>query len=550
MEMSLMREYRQKSLLISSIHLLLVVCCLLVPASLFGDVPPKKQSAKQLIDSRELVVAMDLNEEPLSFDPHRSTTINNAQLFTGITEGLVTYNPMTMRPIPGHAESISASDDQMKWTIQIREEARFSNGDPITAKTYRDSWIYMLTPGNGGDLASQLDMIRGVKDFRRGTTTDPAQVGIRVKDTHTLEIEMETPSPYLLKVLSHHAFTPIHPANLRPGRDLRADTFVSSGPFRVAAASDSAILLEQNPYYWDRKSLQLNTIRIELRSTSMQLLSEFSEGLVHWSEAYLDIPLLIDQDVLQIYPEYSTSFFYFSADSGPYADPDIRRAMALLIPWDRVREVSASVYKTDSLIPQDYSYNGNSGISARDRLEAMKILRKKGYAGGSGLPTMEIAIYPNAKLEKMTDIITDIWSQELGITIIIDVVPFSYYIDKSDHPYAMAYLSWVGDYYDPMSFLNLWTSESSFNPGKYHNEAYDKIIEKALQEPDEQKRYDLLLEAEQLLLETAAVIPISHGISVNFIDTDQVAGWYPNLLNIHPFKYMRLSEPSSKDTTI
>jgi ABC-type oligopeptide transport system substrate-binding subunit len=282
----------------------------------------------------------------------------------------------------------------------------------------------------------------------------------------------------------------------------------------------------------------------------MDLLSEFSEGLVHWSEAYLDIPLLLDRDVLQIFPEYSTSFFYFSADSGPYADPDIRRAMALLIPWESVRDVSASVYKTDSLIPQDFSYNGNSGISARDRLEAFQILRKKGYPAGRGLPTMEIAIYPNAQLERMTDIITDIWSEELGITIIIDVVPFSYYINKSDHPYAMAYLSWVGDYYDPMSFLNLWTSDSSFNPGKYSNEEYDRLIDEALKQSDEDARYELLLEAEQILLDTAAVIPISHGVSINFIDTDAVDGWYPNLLNIHPFKFMSISVQTSRENAL
>jgi peptide/nickel transport system substrate-binding protein/oligopeptide transport system substrate-binding protein len=539
------RENRTRNRILS-----ILILCLLVSSLLHAGVNLKPDTARELVERKQLVVAFDLNEEPLSFDPHESTNINNAQLFTGITEGLVVYNPMTMRPIPGNAQSISASDDHTKWTIRIREDARFSNGDPITAYTYRNSWLYMISPETQGDLASQLDMIKGVKAFRRGKISDPELVGIRAPDSRTLEIELETPSPYLLKILCHHAFSPIHPANLRPGRELTPETFVSSGPFRIAGASASEILLERNPYYWDAASLRLNHIRIELRSSSMDLLSEFSEGLVHWSEAYLDIPLLLDRDVLQIFPEYSTSFFYFSADSGPYADPDIRRAMALLIPWESVRDVSASVYKTDSLIPQDFSYNGNSGISARDRLEAFQILRKKGYPAGRGLPTMEIAIYPNAQLERMTDIITDIWSEELGITIIIDVVPFSYYINKSDHPYAMAYLSWVGDYYDPMSFLNLWTSDSSFNPGKYSNEAYDRLIEEALKQSDEDARYELLLEAEQILLDTAAVIPISHGVSINFIDTEAVDGWYPNLLNIHPFKFMSISAQTSRGNAL
>jgi peptide/nickel transport system substrate-binding protein/oligopeptide transport system substrate-binding protein len=101
-----------------------------------------------------------------------------------------------------------------------------------------------------------------------------------------------------------------------------------------------------------------------------------------------------------------------------------------------------------------------------------------------------------------------------------------------------------------MSFLNLWTSDSSFNPGKYSNEEYDRIIDEALKQSDEDARYELLLEAEQILLDTAAVIPISHGVSINFIDTDAVDGWYPNLLNIHPFKFMSISVQTSRENAL
>ncbi|MGM0431099.1 MAG: peptide ABC transporter substrate-binding protein [Spirochaetota bacterium] len=510
---------------------------------LYSAVPDKIHSATDLINQQQLVTAFDTNEEPLSFHPHKSTNINSAQIFTAITEGLVVYDPETMQPIPGNASSITPSDDQRTWTIKVRRNARFSNGDKITAKTYRDSWLHMLAPDNPGDMASLLDMVKGVKKYRKGLNNDPASVGIRLKDLYTLEIELITPSPYLMKILCHHAFAPVHPYNLTEEGKPNPDNFISSGPFTISEHSDEQLFFEQNPHYWDSSAVKLESIRVELRQSSMQLVSEFSEGLVHWSETYLDISLLLDRDHLQVFPEYSTSFFYFSAERGPYADPEVRRAMALLIPWDEVRGASASVFKTDSLVPQDYSYHGNNGITERDRQEAMRLLRRSGHPEGEGLPLMEIAIYPNARLEEMTDIITDVWSRELGITIVIDVVPFSYYIDKTDHPYAMAYLTWIGDFYDPYSFLSLWTSDSSFNPGSYSNSEYDALIENALRQENEEKRYETFAEAEQLLLDTAAVIPISHGVSINFVDTDVLKGWYPNLLNIHPFKRMRL-DPS------
>ena len=523
---------------------LLVLLCIANPLSAY--IPQKSTDAYALIDAKELVVAFDMNEEPLSFNIHKSTNINSAQLFTAIAEGLVSYNPVTLSPAPGTAASIIQSDDKLQWTVKIRADARFSNGDKITAKTYRDSWMNLIDPNTPGDLSNLLDMVKGVKDYRTGKDTNPEHVGIRLIDLQTLTLDLNAPSPYLLDILCHHSFAAMHPANLKNQRILSSDTFVSSGAFRIKEMNDKEILLEQNPYYWDRASIKLETLRIEFKETSIALLSEFSEGLVHWSETYLPIPMLLNQEDVTVFPEYSTSFFYFSATEGPFADPEVRRALALMIPWDTVREESASIYTTDTLVPQDIKYHGTSGFEEKNTEEALAILKKVGYPNGEGLPTMNIAIYPNAKLEKMTDIITDIWSEELGMMIIIDVIPFSLYIENpEDSPYAMAYITWIGDFYDPYSFLSLWTSNSGFNPSRYHNPDYDQLIEDALNQNTDAKRYEVFKQAEQQLLDTAVVIPIAHGVSVNFIDAEQVSGWYPNLLNIHPFKYMGLNHTDS-----
>ncbi len=531
--------------------LLAVVLISLFSVSAGAAIPAKSTSAARLIEQRELVAVFDMNEEPVSFNPHYSTNINSAQLFTAITEGLVTYHPATLSPAPGTAQSITASPDNLTWTIRIRKDARFSNGDRITAKTYRDSWLKLLDPDDPGELANLLDMVKGVKAYRTGEDRDTDHVGIRLAGLQTLIIELNAPSPYLLNILCHHIFVPVHPANLLNPSILGPETFVSSGAFRVAQTDDDEIYLEKNPYYWDFDNVELDHIRIELRKSSMQLLSEFSSGLVHWSEAYLPVSMIMDDEAIKAFPEYSTSFFYFSATSGPYADPEVRRALALLIPWDEVRDVSASIYKTDTLVPQDAKYHGNTGFSDSDRREALRILKKAGYPNGEGLPTMQIAIYPNARLEQMTDIITDVWSEELQMTIIIDVVPFSLYISNPESsPYSMAYITWIGDFYDPYSFLSLWSSDSAFNPSRYHDPAYDELIEGSLLKTTDQERFSLLRQAEQLLLDTAVVIPIAHGVSVNFVDSKVLNGWYPNLLNIHPFKYMSLTYGSSNQKTL
>lgn len=527
-------------------RLILVLILLSSTAATAAQIPLKPRDSSELIDQRELVVAFDMNEEPLSFDPQVTTNINSAQLFTGLTEGIVTYNPLTLKPSIGAAASITASPDKTVWTIKIRDDARFSNGDRITAKTFRDSWMALIDPDDPAEMANLLDMIKGVRQYRTGKDRDPEHVGITLEGLYTFIIELNVPSPYLLEILCHHVFAPVHPANLAHPDRIEAETFVSSGAYRVAAATDQEIYLEKNPYYWDTDSVLLEHIRIELRGSSTSLMTEFSQGLIHWSEAYIPISMLIDGEDASIFPEYSTSFFYFAADSGAYADPAVREALALLIPWDEVRKASASIYTTDTLIPQDQDYHGNTGITETDRERAFRILEDAGYSKGKNLPEMYIAIYPNAKLEKMTDIITDVWSEELEMTIIIDIVPFSIYLNPPEESmYSMAYITWIGDFYDPYSFLSLWTSDSSFNLGNYRNEQFDELIEEALLQETQNARYEMFKKAEQLLLDTAVVIPIAHGVSVNFIDVDSVRGWYPNLLNIHPFKYIYLEHDSS-----
>ncbi len=524
----------------------------ILPALTSADLIPKKsESPVQLRKSSEFVIAIEMNKEPFTFNPQKSTNINSAQLFTAITEGLVTYHPSSLDPVLGAANFIEPSADGLIWTISIRKDAKFSNGDPITAYTFLNTWFHLIQPETEGDMASLLDIIKGVRAYRTGLDTDKRRVGIRAIDRYTLELELTTPAqdllntPYLFNILCHHIFCAIHPDNLRDLDNITSENFISSGPYQIVSANEEEIYLEKNPYYWDKDSVKSEHIRIELRKSGLDLLIDFSGELVHWSEAYIPIQLLYDENDVIAYPEYSTGFYYFSENSGPYSRPKVREALSLLIPWDEIRENGNFLYPTETLVPQDSLYFGSTGIAGADRETSFQLLEEAGFKNGFGLPTIHIAIHPGEALEEITDQITDIWSSELGITVIIDVVPFSVYLgDPENSPYTMGFITWIGDFYDPYSFLNLWLSDSNFNPGKYQNPEFDSLIRKGLEQGNDADRFIYFREAENILLQQAAVIPISHSVSVNFINTDIVSGWYPNLLDIHPMKYFDTHEPS------
>jgi oligopeptide transport system substrate-binding protein len=532
-----------------SLAAIILICSILPTLAGAALIPKKSESPVQLRKSSEFVIAIEMNDEPFTFNPQKSTNISSAQLLTAIAEGIVTYHPSSLDPVPGAATSIEPSQNGLIWTISIRKDAKFSNGDSITAYTFLNTWFHVIQEETAGDMASLLDVIKGVRAYRTGLNTDRRDVGIRTLDRYTLELELTTPAPYLLNILCHHIFTAIHPDNLRDLDNITAESFISSGPYQIVSANDEEIYLEKNPYYWDKDNVKSEHIRIELRKSGLDLLIDFSGELVHWSEAYIPIQLLYDENDVIVYPEYSTGFYYFSDNSGPYSMPKVREALTLLIPWNEIRENGNFIYPTESLIPQDSLYFGSAGITGADRELSFQLLEEAGYKNGFGLPTIHLAIHPGEVLEEITDQITDIWSSELGITVIIDVVPFSVYLgDPENSPYTMGFITWIGDFYDPYSFLNLWLSDSNFNPGKYQNPEYDSLIRKGLEQENDADRFVYFHEAENILLQQAAVIPISHSVSVNFINTDIVSGWYPNLLDIHPLKYFDTHEPSRADS--
>ncbi len=493
--------------------------------------------AEALIMRRELVIALD--RQDVNFNIHEAWSIEMAQVLNALAEGLFSYHPVTMEPIPAMATSVESIDSNT-WVIRLREGIRFSNGDPITAETFRNSWLHLIAPGMNHPYASMLDIVTGARSYRTGRGSgDPSTVGIDVLDSRTLKLSLVTPAPYLLNILCHHSFSPVHPENLGNMNQDTPKGLISSGPFMVESITPQEILLTENPYYWDAQSLELRNVRIRFYESQWQLVSDFQSGLVHWSLRYINPALLLDGDLVIGYPEYSTGFYYFSAIEGPYADPRVRQALAHLIPWEQIRSPEVFFVPAGSLVPQTAQYYGAEAVSRRNTATAERLLSSAGFPGGEGLPPLSIAVYPGSLIEKITNMLADTWRESLGITVTVDVRPYlEYSSEEARGKYDISFMSWVGDFYDPYSFLALWHSDSSLNLGGQYNPIYDSMVDRALREHDTRKRYQLLRDAEQYLLTQGTVMPLFHGVSINLLHSSIIGGWSPNLLDIHPIKHI------------
>lgn len=493
-------------------------------------------------EDQELVVSLTPSE--IVFDPHHAYSASEAQLFTAIYEGLVTYEPRTLEPIPAAAQSWSVSPDGRVYTFTIRESARFWDGRPVRAQDFRNSWLRLLDPSERAEYASLFDIIRGAEAFRTGRTADPESVGIRALSSTQLQVTLEEPAAHFLKILCHHSFVPIHPLMLDGGEWNGLTEVPGNGPYYVATRNGSEMVLLRNELYWDRANIVLPKIRyvfIENPDTVSQM---FNKGQIDWITGDFSFELINNIDTLVYAPMFATQYFYFSQREEAWKDPQVRKALTLLVPWEEVRRNAAIPATT--LVPPIPGYPQVQGIVSGSDEEAMKLLAEAGYPEGDGLPPL-VFLLPSGseEMRRMAAVMASAWKEKLDLEISISQVPFDqYFVRVNTDPFTIATLTWIGDFADPLTFLQLWTSSSNLNTAGFSDEEFDRLVKNSFGQRGE-ARYSALADAERRLLDSAAVLPIGHTPSVNMIDTEIIDGWYPNPLDIHPFKFMKFAEFTS-----
>lgn len=444
-----------------------------------------------------LKVLIDPGEDDIILNPYTASDSNSIVIMLNLYEGLFEYDHTTSEAKPALVEKYSTSEDGLTWTFYLRS-AKFSDGAEITSKTFADSWNYMI----GGPLASNLDFVG---------RTDTGKLDIQTPEKNVLVVNLKYPVPYLPSLLCQPCLAAIK------------DTTSYSGAYTLQSQSDELIKLRRNPYYWDA----VKTDFVDILIGEDNYKQEFLNGNIQWSMAALSDA----SDYMVLSRLYATTFFYFSAQEGAYADENIRKALIDVIPWDIIRSVQGSLLESSSIVPE-------SGLQANISDDILWLLAAGGYPyGEKALPVINMAITRGAQNAQVAELIAELWSKTLGITVILNTVPLTVFASTPElNPYDFCTITWIGDYFDPMAFLQLFASDSSFNLANFSNDEYDALLDAATNAADEVTRKDLLLQAEQVLLDSGVVIPMSTAFATNFVRNDLISGWETNPLDIHPFK--------------
>ncbi len=504
----------------------------------------------------EIVFHRGNTAEPATLDPHRTSTTYEANVLHDLLEGLV-IRDAEGKVISGAAESWDVSEDGTTYTFHIRGDARWSNGDPVTADDFAFSFRRILIPETEAGYANVLYPIKNAEPVNTGAAL-PEDLGVAALDDRTLQISLETATPYFLELLSHQSSLPVHPPSVAAHGDdfARPGTMVSNGAYTLTdIAPMSHIRADRNDRYWDNANVQVDTVYYYPTEDHAAALRRFQAGELHVNNNVPQdqVRWLRDNmpDEFVASPRLGTYYYALDLRNQELADPHIRQALSMAIDREYLVEeiTGAGEIAAYSFVPAG---TGNYGEPAfadyadrtmADRLDAATALLAEAGFGPDNPLALEIRINTSVNHERTALAIADMWAP-LGIDVTLsDTDAASHYAHLGGGgEFEVAGAGWIGDYNDPQTFLfMLERDNTAFNYAKYDNPDYDALMDKAGDTVDLEERAGILREAEDLFMRDLPFIPLYHYVNLELVSQD-VEGWEQNVVGRHLTKYVRIAQ--------
>lgn len=504
------------------------------------------------------VVAAD----PETFDTAKMSGAPEGRIAMQLFEGLLVPGPTTENlddpgdlMQPGVAKSFDISEDGKTYTFHLRDDAKWSNGEPVTSADFVYSWKRILTPGFPADYASMLYVIKGAEGFNTSEEEEPdwKQVGIRAPDAHTLEVELKNPTPYFPELIAFYTFFPVPKKAVEKFGDdwTRPENIVTNGAYELASyVSQKEIKLKKSSEYWDAKNVSIEDATIRIIPDRNAVTNAYRAEELHWSGTSLPVSQIAS---FVTHPDYRRDpllgVYYFrvnvSDEASPLTDPNVRRALSYAT--DRkslVDDVLSGLYESaHSYVPKNMAgYKSTTSVDYNPR-KAKEFLKKAGFGeGGKPFPKISLLYNSDENHKLVAESIQKQWKSNLGIDIELVNKEWKIYLDDIDNlNYDVARAGWIGDYNDPMTFLGMFKSGDGNNDTGWSNAKYDGLLKAARSEADPKKREKILQEAETILVQDGPVIPI-YFYTNNVLVSHNVKGLEPHNRDIHLLKYMSLSE--------
>jgi oligopeptide transport system substrate-binding protein len=480
--------------------------------------------------------------EPGDLDPHLASILTDQIVINTLFEGLTLLDERTTKPLPAAAESWSVSPDGLVWTFRLREGLKWSNGDALVADDFAQAWRRVLNPAFAADNAWYLFALKNAEAFNAKKLNDPAAVGFKATDARTLVLTLERPTPYLPALVSMPAWFPLNARSLakfgamekRGTLWTRPGNLVSNGAFMLEEWKPNArIGLARNPFHRDAASNKLeHVVFFPIENPDVEE-RDFRAGQLHVTFNLPVTKLAVwrkqDPAKLRIDPTSQINFLRFNTARRPLDDVRVRRALSLAI--DRAA-IARTVLQGSREPAMAFTPPGTGGYIARAAvrtsiLEARQLLADAGFPGGKGLPAIDIQCRNDEIMPRLAEALQSMWQRDLGLRTTISQVEQKTWIqNQQSQNYAISTAAWTADFPDPVTFLGMFTANSAYNWTGWKNPAYERLMDTAAATAQARQRYEVLQQAEELLLQESPVAPIFYGAQTYLIHP-AVKGWAP-----------------------
>ena len=468
--------------------------------------------------SREKGVLNLWDSGPITLDPAISSEMTSHTYVMQIFSGLIRLGDNSM-PAPDIAESWQRSDDGKTYTLHLRRGVKFHDGKEVTAQDFKYSWERACNPETGSQTAATyLGDIIGVKNVLEGKATEIA--GVEVVDDHTLKVSIYAPKAYFLSKLTYPTAFVVDRANAESGKKWWQKPN-GTGPFKLKEWKEGNVLaLEPNEFYYGQPAT-IKRVDFQLLAGVPMAMYEMSEiDVAEVDENYID--KASDQNgpfykELAIFPELSLFYIGFNTKKPPFDDVNIRQAFCHAINKERIIKITLKGMMTEAngILPLNIpGYNENLHGLSHDVAKAKSLISSSKYGSAANLPpiTMTTSGWGGNIPEYLGAIIQD-WQKNLGVEVTVRQLEpeiFSYFLkEESDEMFDTG---WIADYPDPQNFLDvLFHSDAEYNTGKYSNPKVDALLDQAAVEPDENARFTMYQQAEQIMVDEAACLPLWFG---------------------------------------
>lgn len=501
------------------------IICLSILLSMLSGCGGSGQTAKTGNSTKKDMMVANLVSEPKTIDPALNNATDGSTVIYNIFEGLVRIGNDN-KAEPGLAEKWDIQDNGKKYIFHLRDGLKWTDNTPITAKDFKYGILRVLDPTVGSSYSYHAYCIKNGKAYNT-KKAKAEDVGVKVIDDKTLEIDLEYPVPYFLDILSWHLLLPLKEDMVTKNANGWANdpsTIISNGPFKITEwKHNDYMLLEKNPNYWDAQNVKLEKLKLVMITNNNTALTAYKTGDI---DLITDIPpvqlqSLIASGEAKSNPQLGPYFFCINVTKKPLDDARVRKALALAIDREAlVKTVTRGGQKPavgfiPSGIPdggseKDFRSNGKSYIeTTANVVEAKKLLAEAGFPDGKGFPEISFLYNTSDVHKSVAEAIQAMWKKNLGINIKLTNQEWKVFITtRTQGDYEIARHGYFADFFDPGSLFDLWTTGSPNNDAKYSNPKYDELVTQAAKEQDPAKRSQLYHDAEDILMDDMPVIPL------------------------------------------